>query len=108
MLVVADHRLPLIRISRDTRNSEMYVRSLGEEDLASIDAMVNLDTFVVDPTEIWAGHADPMLEKYAFAIASATKLPLQTLEIENVSTDSEIFREKQIPSIEFCSLTQST
>ena len=88
--------------------SRQYVRNLGREELASIDAMVNLDTFVVGPTEIWAGHADPILEKYAFAIASAMKLPLQTVKIENVSTDSETFREKHVPSIEFCSLTQST
>jgi hypothetical protein len=36
------------------------------------------------------------------------KLPLQSLKLENVTTDSETFRAKQIPSIEFCAVTQST
>ncbi len=70
--------------------------------------MINLGTFVEGPTEVWAGHADAMLEKQANAIATAVKLPLQSVKIENVSTDSENFRAKGVPSIEFCAITQST
>ena len=65
--------------------SRQYVHNVGKEGLTAIDAMVNLDTFVLGPTEIWAGHADPTLEKDAQAIASAMKLPLGSLKIENVS-----------------------
>jgi len=59
--------------------------------------MVNMDTFVKGPTEFWAGHSDPMLERAAVAVASAMKLPLESLRLEHVSTDSETFREKKVP-----------
>jgi peptidase M28-like protein len=88
--------------------SRYYVHRLSKEQLKTIDAMVNLDTFSVGPTQVWAGHGDPLLEQAAITIAGAMKLPLQAVKIENVTTDSETFRAKQVPSIEFCSLTQST
>ena len=93
---------------RGLLGSQQYVRKLGKEDLVSIDAMVNMDTFAAGPTEFWVGHSDPMLENAAIAVASAMKLPIEGLRLENVSTDSETFRGKKIPSIEFCALTQST
>ncbi len=93
---------------RGLLGSQQYVHKLGKQDLASIDAMVNMDTFAAGPTEFWVGHSDPMLENAAVAVASATKLPIEGLRLENVSTDSETFRGKKIPSIEFCALTQST
>ena len=88
--------------------SQQYVRNLGKEGLLAIDAMVNMDTFVRGPTTIWAGHTDPTLEKNAFLIADTMKLPLTRLTINNVSTDSETFREKKVPSITFSAVTQST
>lgn len=93
---------------RGLLGSQQYVRKLGKEDLASIDAMVNMDTFAAGPTEFWVGHSDPMLENAAVAVASAMKLPIEGLRLEHVSTDSETFRGKKIPSIEFCALTQAT
>lgn len=89
--------------------SQQYVRDLGEEKLARIDAMVNMDTLGLGPTEIWVSHADPALAKKAFALANAMKLPLSGVNVERVgSTDSETFREKKVPSITFHTVTQST
>jgi Zn-dependent M28 family amino/carboxypeptidase len=93
---------------RGLLGSQQYVHKLRKEDLAKIDAMVNMDTFGAGPTEFWIGHSDPRLENAAVALASAMKLPIQGLRIEHVSTDSETFREKKVPSIEFCAMTQST
>jgi putative aminopeptidase FrvX len=93
---------------RGLLGSQQYVHELGKENLASIDAMVNMDTFAAGPTEFWVGHSDPRLENAALVVASAMKLPIQGIRIEHVSTDSETFREKKIPSIEFCAMTQST
>jgi putative aminopeptidase FrvX len=93
---------------RGLLGSQQYVRKLGKEDLANIDAMVNMDTFAAGPTEFWVGHSDPLLENAAVTLASAMKLPIEGIRIEQVSTDSETFREKKVPSIEFCALTQST
>jgi hypothetical protein len=85
------------------------VRELGKERLETIDAMVNMDTLGLGPTEIWMSHADPNLAKLAFALAHAMKLPLSSMNVDRVgSTDSESFREKKVPSITFHSLTQAT
>ena len=88
--------------------SQEYARNLGKDGLAAIDAMVNMDTFVQGATEVWAAHDDPILEKDAFVIASAMKLPLLRLTLEHVSTDSETFRERKVPSITFSAVTQET
>lgn len=89
--------------------SAHYVHEAGKENLARIDAMVNLDTMGLGPTNMWVSHADPNLAKLAVALANAMKLPLSGMNIERVgSTDSESFREKKVPTIAFSSLTQAT
>lgn len=89
--------------------SQQYVHDLGKEKLAHIDAMVNLDTLGLGPTEIWVSHADPTLAKMAYALANAMKMALTGVNVENVgSTDSESFRDKKVPSVTFHTLTQST
>ena len=89
--------------------SQQYVRDLGKEGVARIDAMVNMDTLGLGPTEIWVSHADPSLARDAYAIAASMKLPLSNMNAERVgSTDSETFREKRVPSITFHALTQPT
>jgi len=89
--------------------SQQYVRDMGKEKLAHIDAMVNMDTLGLGPTEIWVSHADPALAKMAFVLASAMKLPLSGVNVDRVgSTDSETFREKKVPSITFHTVSQST
>jgi Zn-dependent M28 family amino/carboxypeptidase len=89
--------------------SAHYVHEAGKEKLARIDAMVNLDTMGLGPTNMWVSHADPNLAKLAVALANAMKLPLSGVNVERVgSTDSESFREKKVPTIAFSSLTQAT
>ena len=89
--------------------SEHYVHELGKEKLTKIDAMVNMDTLGLGPTEMWTSHADPNLARLAIALANALKLPLSGVNADRVgSTDSESFREKKVPTICFHSLTQAT
>jgi Zn-dependent M28 family amino/carboxypeptidase len=89
--------------------SEQYVHELGKEKLAHVDAMVNMDTLGLGPTEIWMSHANPNLARIAYGLANAMKLPLSSVNIDQVgSTDSESFRSKKVPSITFHSLTQAT
>jgi putative aminopeptidase FrvX len=89
--------------------SQYHVRELDKDALSRIDAMVNMDTLGLGPTEVWASHADPELVQRAAVVAHAMKLPLTAVNVERVgSTDSESFRDKKVPSITFHSLTQST
>src|SRR5512133_1184090 len=41
--------------------SRFYARRLTTEQVASTDAMVNMDTLGLAPTEVWASQADPAL-----------------------------------------------
>lgn len=94
---------------RGLLGSAHYVHEVGKEKLTHIDAMVNMDTLGLGPTNTWTSHADPNLSKLAFALANAMKLPLSTMNVERVgTTDSESFREKKVPSITFSSVTQAT
>ena len=88
--------------------SAHYVHEAGKQNLSRINAMVNLDTLGLGPTNMWVSHADPHLAKLAVALANAMKLPLAGVNVERVgSTDSESFREKKVPTIAFSSITQS-
>ena len=87
--------------------SRFYVTQLTKEQVAAIDAMVNMDTLGLAPTEVWASRADPNLRGILSRVAEALKLPLTGVNVEQVgSTDSEQFAERKIPSITIHSLTQ--
>ena len=89
--------------------STSYVREIGKEKLAGIDAMVNMDSLGLGPTNIWISRANPNLAKMAIALAEALKLPISGVNVEGVgSTDAESFREKKVPTISFSSITQQT
>lgn len=89
--------------------SHFYVKQLTSDQIKKIVAMVNMDTLALGPTEVWASHADPGLVNKAFGLAQAMKVPLKVMNVERVgSTDSEQFREKNIPAITFHSLTNAT
>ncbi|HWC15533.1 MAG TPA: M28 family peptidase [Terriglobales bacterium] len=89
--------------------SENYVRKIAKDKLETIDAMVNLDSLGLGPTNIWLSHADPDLAKLAISLANALKLPISGVNADGVaSTDAESFREKKIPTISFSSVTQAT
>jgi len=89
--------------------SEFYVKSLTRDQKNKLQAMVNMDTLGLGPSEVWASHADPMLVRALAQTAKALNVPLSAMNVENVgSTDSEAFRNKKIPAVTIHSLTQST
>lgn len=87
--------------------SRAYVQAMTNEQVASTDAMVNLDTLGLAPTEVWASHADPRLFSGISAVAKGLNLSLSGVNVEEVGmTDSEPFAKRKIPSITLHSLTQ--
>ncbi len=89
--------------------SRAYVSEMTKEEKLRTDAMVNMDTMGLAPTEVWATHSDPLLVNVLAAIAKLMKLPVSAVNVDKVgSTDSESFRKEQIPSITIHSLTQQT
>jgi len=89
--------------------SHFYARHMSKEQVAATDAMVNMDTLGLAPTEVWASHSDKRLTGALFYLAKQLNMPLKSVNVEQVgSTDSEQFAERKIPSITIHSLTQET
>lgn len=105
------HTFRFISFSGEERGlvgSRAYVQRLGKAHEA-VAAMVNLDTLGLAETEVWVSHADPQLVRLMGVAATAIKLPVSAMNVDQVgSTDSEPFREKKIPVITIHSLTQQT
>jgi len=89
--------------------SRFYARQMTKEQVAATDAMVNMDTLGLAPTEVWVSHSDKGLTGALAYIAKQLNLPVSGVNVEQVgSTDSVQFSERKIPSITIHSLTQET
>ena len=89
--------------------SHFYARKMTREQAAATDAMVNLDTLGLAPTEVWAHRADTRLVYALVGVAKHLQMPLSGVNFERVgSTDSESFRARKIPRITIHSLTQKS
>jgi putative aminopeptidase FrvX len=88
--------------------SRFYVRQMTKEQVVATDAMVNMDTLGIAPSEVWASHSDKRLLSSLIYIAKSLNLPLTGVNAEQIgSTDSEPFAERKIPRITIHSLTQA-
>src|ERR1700680_1061612 len=89
--------------------SRFYVRRMTREQVAATDAMVNMDTLGLAPTEVWASHSDKRLTNALAYIAMQLNLPVTGVDVDQIgSTDAEQFAERKIPRITIHSLTQET
>jgi putative aminopeptidase FrvX len=89
--------------------SRFYARKMTREQVAATDAMINLDTLGLAPTEVWAHRADVRLMQALIGVANSLELPLSGVNFERVgSTDSESFAARKIPRLAIHSLTQKS
>lgn len=89
--------------------SRFYVRQMTKEQIAATDAMVNMDTLGLAPTEIWVSHSDKKLTNALATVANKLNLPVKGVDVEQVgSSDAEQFSARNIPRITVHSLTQET
>jgi len=89
--------------------SRFYARQMTKEQVTATDAMVNMDTLGLAPTEVWTSHSDKRLTSALVTIAKRLNVPVTGVDVEQVgSTDAEQFAERKIPRITIHSLTQET
>jgi hypothetical protein len=90
--------------------SRYFVDHLTAEQRSHIEAMVNFDSLGMNPTKVWASHADKALLAALYATARVAKLPLAAVNVDSIgaSADSESFARYQIPRITLHSATQQT
>ncbi len=89
--------------------SRFYVNGLTADQLKKIEAMVNLDTLALGPTEVWVTRSDDKLVRGLNGMAVALKLPLTGVNVDGVGvSDEEPFVNRKVPTITIHSLTKET
>lgn len=89
--------------------SHFYAHQMSKDEVAATDAMVNMDTLGLAPTEVWESHSEKRLTAALVYVAKQMNVPVSGVNVEQVgSTDSVQFAERKIPSITIHSLTQQT
>jgi len=87
--------------------SRFYAQQMTKEQVAATEAMVNMDTLGLAPTEIWISHSDKHLINALVYLAKLMNSPISGEDVDKVgSSDSVQFSERKIPSITVHSLTQ--
>jgi hypothetical protein len=87
--------------------SRFYVQHMTGEQVAATDAMVNMDTLGLGPTQVWGSHSDRLLVGALGYVAKTLNAPVSIVDVEQVgSADSEQFAARNIPRITIHSLTQ--
>jgi hypothetical protein len=73
---------------------------MTEEQVLATEAMVNMDTLGLAPTEIWSSHSDKRLNGALGYVARQLNVPISGVNVEQIgSKDSEQFAARKIPSI---------
>jgi Zn-dependent M28 family amino/carboxypeptidase len=86
--------------------SDFYVQQMTREEVASIDAMVNLDSLGLAAARVLAGHSNKLLTDAFISIGKQMGVPVMVERIEHVGTDGDVFCNRKIPCITIHSLTQ--
>lgn len=89
--------------------SQAYVKGLSEEEIAQIQAMINIDTLGLGPTEVWVHNSDPKLVEEFFSTAEAMNLPAREMNVDRIGdSDGRSFKARKIPIITLHSVTSET
>ena len=89
--------------------SKSYVSHLSKEQRQNVAAMVNLDTLGLSTTKVWTTHSSKVLVNALFSVASSTNSPLSVMNVDGLAnTDSDSFRDANIPELCVHSVTQDT
>ncbi len=89
--------------------SRFYARQLTKEEVARIEAMIDMDTLGLGPTKVWASHSSPGLVQALAGVAQAMNFPLAAVNVENVgNSDGQSFQDRKVPAITIHSVTQET
>ncbi len=89
--------------------SEFYVKQLTSEQASKIQAMVNMDSLGLGPTNLWLTHSDEKLAATMNGVATSMKLPLGIVDGDKIGDeDSTSFRKRHIPTVMVHSISQQT
>jgi Iap family predicted aminopeptidase len=91
------------------RGSAFYVKQLPKDQLSKIQAMINLDTLGLGPTEVWVSQSDPLLVNRLVALARFLKVPITGMNVNGFGeSDEESFIREKVCTITVHSVTPQT
>jgi Peptidase family M28 len=86
--------------------SDFYVKQLSPEQLTHIQAMINLDSLGLGPTEVWVSQSDPRLVNTIAAAAHIINLPIAGMDVNGLGeSDEESFIAHNVCTLMIHSLT---
>jgi len=89
--------------------STYYVQQLSSDQVARIEAMVNMDTLGLSPTKVWISQSDPRLVNALGAVAHRLNLPVDGINVDGFGeSDEESFIAKKVCSVMVHSITPQT
>jgi Zn-dependent M28 family amino/carboxypeptidase len=89
--------------------SAFYVKQLSKDQLSKIEAMINLDSLGLGPTEVWVSQSDPLLVNRLVAIARLMKVPITGMNVNGFGeSDEESFIREKVCTITIHSVTPQT
>ena len=89
--------------------SAFYVKQLPKDQLSKIEAMINLDTLGLGPTEVWVSQSDPLLVNRLIVVARLLNLPITGINVSGFGeSDEESFIREKVCAITIHSVTPQT
>lgn len=89
--------------------SKHYVKATSPEELAKIKAFINLECLGLTPPKVWVHRSTPLLVRQLLAVANATKIPLQGVDVDKIGDDdTHPFAAQKVPVVSIHSVTQET
>ncbi len=87
--------------------SAFYVKQLSQDQLSTIEAMVNLDTLGLGPTRVWVGRSDPLLVNRLLFVGRTMKFPVGGMNVDGFRySDEESFIERDVCTVTIHSVTK--
>jgi hypothetical protein len=89
--------------------SAYYVKALAKDQLSKIEAMINLDTLGLGPTEVWVNRSAPWLVNGLVVVARSMNSPITGMDMTGVGeSDEESFIGAKVCTITVRSVTPQT
>jgi len=89
--------------------SAYYVKNLAKDQLSNVEAMINLDSLGLGPTEVWVSQSAPWLVNGLIVVARSMNLPITGMNVTGVGkSDEESFIREKVCTITVHSVTQQT
>ena len=89
--------------------SAYYVKALAKDQLSKIEAMINLDTLGLGPTEVWVNRSAPWLVHGLVVVARSMNSPITGMDMTGVGeSDEESFIGAKVCTITVHSVTPQT